>query len=61
MLPMLQADAFNNNKQVIFESTDVPDIMINGNEIKQLVLNLVRNALEVTPEGSIPVMLNRGL
>ncbi|MDR3541276.1 MAG: ATP-binding protein [Desulfosporosinus sp.] len=50
VFPMLQADAFNNNKEVIFEPNILPDILINENEIKQLILNLVRNGLEVTPE-----------
>ncbi|EGW36347.1 ATP-binding protein [Desulfosporosinus sp. OT] len=50
VFPMLQADAFNNNKEVVFDLNSLPDIMINENEIKQLILNLVRNALEVTPE-----------
>lgn len=54
LFPMLQADAFNNNKEVVFDLNILPDIMINENEIKQLILNLVRNALEVTPEqGSV--------
>ena len=54
VFPMLQADAFNNNKEVVFDLNIIPDIMINENEIKQLLLNLVRNALEVTPEqGSV--------
>ena len=50
VFPMLQADAFNNNKEVVVDLTKLPDIMINENEIKQLILNLVRNALEVSPE-----------
>ena len=50
VLPMIQADAFNNNKQVIVELNILPKIMINENEIKQLVLNLVRNGLEATAE-----------
>ena len=54
VFPMLQADAFSNNKEVVFDLNILPDIMINENEIKQLILNLVRNALEVTPEqGSV--------
>lgn len=54
VFPMLQADAYNNNKEVVFDLNILPDIMINENEIKQLVLNLVRNGLEVTPEhGSV--------
>ncbi|MDR3586733.1 MAG: histidine kinase dimerization/phospho-acceptor domain-containing protein [Desulfosporosinus sp.] len=50
VFPMLQADAFSNNKEVVFDLKVLPEIMLNENEIKQLVLNLVRNGLEVTPE-----------
>ncbi|WP_242865790.1 ATP-binding protein [Desulfosporosinus sp. HMP52] len=50
VLPMLQADAFNNNKEVVVNLNNLPNIMINENEIKQLILNLVRNGLEATAE-----------
>lgn len=48
--PMLRADAYNNNKEVVLDLNSLPDIRLNENEIKQLILNLVRNGLEVTPE-----------
>lgn len=48
--PMLQADAFNSNKDVIMSLEDVPELQLNESEIKQLILNLVRNGLEETPE-----------
>jgi len=50
IFPLLQADAFNNNKEVVLDLFQLPEIMINENEIIQLILNLVRNGLEVTPE-----------
>ncbi|GAB6152103.1 ATP-binding protein [Desulfosporosinus burensis] len=54
VFPMLQADAFNSNKEVATDLELLPNIMINENEIKQLILNLVRNGLEVTNEhGSV--------
>ncbi|MDD2234815.1 MAG: ATP-binding protein [Desulfitobacteriaceae bacterium] len=49
ILPMLQADAYNNNKEVVIDLSSVPDVLVNENEIKQLILNLVRNGLEATP------------
>jgi hypothetical protein len=52
ILPMLQANAYNNNKEVVAELVPVPDIIINENEIIQLVLNLVRNGLDATPENN---------
>lgn len=54
--PMLQADAFNNNKEVLLELEKIPEVMINEGEIKQLILNLVRNGLEVTPEKGVVVI-----
>ncbi|HVJ49414.1 two-component system sensor histidine kinase NtrB [Desulfitobacterium sp.] len=48
--PMLQADAVNNNKEVILALNPLPVLLLNENEIRQLLLNLVRNGLEVTPE-----------
>ncbi|MCO5385022.1 ATP-binding protein [Desulfosporosinus sp.] len=50
VLPMIQADAYNNNKEVTVDLNLVPDILVNENEIKQLILNLVRNGLEATAE-----------
>lgn len=50
LFPMIQADAFSNNKEVVLDLNELPEIMINENEIRQLILNLVRNGLEVTPE-----------
>lgn len=56
VFPMLQADAFNSNKEVATDLEPLPDIMINEDEIKQLILNLVRNGLEVTTEqGSVMI------
>lgn len=54
VFPLLQANAFNSNKEVTTDLEILPDIMINENEIKQLILNLVRNGLDVTAEhGSV--------
>lgn len=50
VLPMIQADAFSNNKEVTVDLNQLPKIRINENEIKQLILNLVRNGLEATAE-----------
>lgn len=56
VFPMLQADAFNSNKEVATDLETLPDILMNENEIKQLILNLVRNGLEVTAEhGSVMI------
>jgi len=51
--PMLQADALSQDKEIVLDLKKIPDIMINTGEIIQLILNLVRNALEVTPEKGV--------
>lgn len=50
VFPMLQADAYNNNKEILLDLKSLPEIMLNENEIRQLILNLVRNGLEAMPE-----------
>ncbi len=51
IFPMLQADAFNSNKDVVLQLGDIPVIDLNESEIRQLILNLVRNGLEETADG----------
>jgi len=51
IFPMLQADAFNSNKDVVLNLGEISDLEVNESEIRQLILNLVRNGLEETPEG----------
>ena len=51
LYPLLEADAFIQDKQITFIPGDIPDIELNGKEISQLVLNLTRNGLEAMPQG----------
>lgn len=51
IFPLLQADAFNNNKEVRLNLNEIADTLLDKNEIKQLLLNLVRNGLEATHTG----------
>jgi len=46
ILPLIEADALNADKNVYAELADIPDIPLNEEEIRQLVLNLSRNGLE---------------
>jgi len=50
LYPLLEGDAFTQNKQLSFLPGEIPNLEINGNEITQLVLNLTRNGLEAMPE-----------
>ena len=51
--PLLEVDAYNQNKQVQFETTEIPSLLLNRNEIRQLILNLYRNGLEAMDEEKI--------
>lgn len=44
--PLLQADAVGAGKSIILELGEIPNILMDENEIKQCILNLVRNGLE---------------
>ena len=50
-LPLFQADANNNNQFLTIELGKVPNFKINTQEIRQLLLNLVRNGFEAMPSG----------
>jgi signal transduction histidine kinase len=45
-LPLVQADALNNDKLCTVELNNVPDLQLDIQEIRQLLLNLVRNGFE---------------
>lgn len=51
MAPLLMADALNGDKNIHFELKNVADILLDEQEIRQLILNLVRNGLEAMPAG----------
>ena len=44
--PLLRADAFKVGKEVQLDLGNVPEIILDGSEIRQLILNLCRNGLE---------------
>ena len=50
LYPLLEADTFNQNKQICFISDVIPDLELNKKEIFQMVLNLTRNGLEAMKE-----------
>ncbi len=49
LFPLLSADATEHDKRIIHNKGDIPNIPFSEKEIRQLILNLVRNALEATP------------
>lgn len=53
MSPLLYADALNQNKELQLETAEIPSLLLNRNEIRQLILNLYRNGLEAMDEGKV--------
>lgn len=52
LYPLLYASAVLEGKEILLELADnLPDIMIDANEIRQLVLNLTQNAKEAMSDG----------
>ncbi len=51
--PLIQASAIHERKNVDFELNEVNEIQLDEKEIRQLVLNLVRNGLEAMDIGGI--------
>ena len=51
--PLILADAMHGNKNLSVEVEEVPDILLNEKEIRQLILNLVRNGLDAMPTEGI--------
>lgn len=50
--PLIQAEAIMENKYVQLELGDIPNLVLDENEIRQLILNLVRNGLDASDSGS---------
>lgn len=46
LIPLLEADAVHQGKMLKFSLKKIPDLLIDANEIRQLILNLIRNGLE---------------
>jgi PAS domain S-box-containing protein len=51
ILPLVQANAIAQGQNIKLEMDEVPDLLLDEKEIRQLVLNLVYNALEAMPSG----------
>lgn len=56
LLPLIQADALRNDKLLNIELGKIIDLLLNEKEIRQLILNLVRNGLEaMTRKGNLTI------
>jgi PAS domain S-box-containing protein len=49
--PLIAADAIKQDKYLVLDLKDIPDLLLDEKEIRQLILNLVINGLEAMPAG----------
>lgn len=49
--PLMMASAINEGKNIVLNLGNMPELMLDGSEIRQLVLNLVKNGLEAMDAG----------
>ncbi|WP_368904988.1 GAF domain-containing sensor histidine kinase [Bacillus wiedmannii] len=49
--PLIKIDTHNQNKYIQVDTTDIPELLLNRNEIRQLLMNLYRNGLEAMSTG----------
>lgn len=49
--PLLLAEAMDAGKNLLIEQGDIPKLLLNENEIRQLILNLVKNGFEAMEHG----------
>jgi len=49
--PLISADGMVSDQSIEFELWDIPDLNLDEKEIRQLILNLVRNGFEAMPTG----------
>jgi len=53
MLPLLESDAIGNDRCLEVDLRQVPDLLLDPKEIRQLLLNLIRNGFEATTDGGV--------
>jgi len=49
--PLILADALMTDKNIVIEPEPIPDLLLDRNEIRQLILNLTRNGLDAMNSG----------
>jgi len=49
IFPMIHAGAYNDGKDIKLELSNVPDIDLDESALRQLLINLTRNAIEASP------------
>ncbi len=51
ILPLLQTNAITSNNFIDVDLHEIPDLLLDGKEIRQLILNIVKNGLEAMKRG----------
>ena len=51
--PLLEIDTFNQNKTIEFHTQVIPEMLLNRDEIRQLLINLCRNGLDAMEPGKM--------
>ncbi|SDF19550.1 Adaptive-response sensory-kinase SasA [Sporomusa acidovorans DSM 3132] len=51
LFPLIQADANSSKVYASLNLSDIPELLLDENEVRQLLLNLVRNGIEAMPTG----------
>ena len=51
LFPLIEADATASKISVTLELNTIPELLLDENEIRQMLLNLVRNSIEAMPAG----------
>lgn len=51
LIPLIEANAYGQDKYLEVETNPVPDLFLNSREIRQMLLNLCANGLEAMPAG----------
>jgi PAS domain S-box-containing protein len=53
ILPLIQCNATNQEKIIMVENEEIPDLLLDEEEIRQLLLNMINNGLEAMSSGGI--------
>lgn len=62
VLPLLEAQALEEDKSIEVETNLVPKTMLDEAEIKQVLLNLIKNGLEASPpQGNVKIITESNL
>lgn len=51
MFPLIEASAIVASKSVVLQLGEIPELLLNANEMRQLILNLSKNGLEAMDAG----------